>query len=97
LPPSAGSQLVRSLKVGALDTERLVEEVWLLLGDEVPEGLELEPAGLVGADEVASGASVFLGDELGVAGGFGEELRVAAAVHGNEPPDGFVHGFADCE
>src|ERR1700693_5453575 len=40
------------------------------------------------------------GDCLGVidlywlTGGLGEQLRLATSVHGDEPPGGFLHGFA---
>jgi hypothetical protein len=75
----------------------LVEEVGLFVGDALEEGLELEPAGEVRAHESVGVAGGVVGNFVGLAGGFGEQLGLARAVHGDEPPSGFVHGMADSE
>jgi hypothetical protein len=74
-----------------------VEEVGLLVGDALEEGLELEPAGEVRAHEGVGVLGGFVGNFVGLAGGFGEQLGLARTVHGDEPPGGFVHGMADGE
>jgi hypothetical protein len=50
----------------------LVEEVGLFVGDALEEGLELEPAGEVRAHEGVSVLGGFVGNFVGLAGGFGE-------------------------
>jgi len=75
----------------------LVEEVGLLVGDALEEGLELEPAGEVRAYEGVSVLGGFVGNFVWLAGGFGEQLGLARAVHGDEPPSGFVDRVADSE
>jgi hypothetical protein len=75
----------------------LVEEVGLFMRDALEEGLELEPAGEVRADEGVGAFGGGVGNFVGLAGGFGEQLGLAGAVHGDEPPGGFVDGMADGE
>jgi hypothetical protein len=75
----------------------LVKEVGLFVGDALEEGLELEPAGEVGAHEGVGVLGGFVGNFVGLAGGFGKQLGLARAVHGDEPPGGFVDGMADSE
>jgi len=77
--------------------ESLVEEVGLLVGDALEEGLELEPAGEVRAHERVGVLGGFVGNFVGLAGGFGEQLGLARAVHGDEPPRGFFDGVTDGE
>src|SRR6266849_479896 len=75
----------------------LVEEAGLPVGDALEEGLELEPAGEVRAHEGVSAFGRGVGNFMRLASGFGEQLGLAGAVHGDEPPGGFVHGVADGE
>ena len=64
-------------------------------GDALPERLELEPARQVRADQGVSILRRFVGNSLRLARGFGEKLRLAGAVHGNEPPGGLVDCVAN--
>src|SRR5712692_3126001 len=75
----------------------LVEETGLLLGDALEEGLELEPAGEVRAHEGVGVPGSGVGNFVRLSGGFGEQLRLAGAVHSDKPPGRFVHGVADGE
>src|SRR5258708_38230961 len=75
----------------------LVEEAGLLVGDALEEGLELEPAGEVRAYEAVSAFGRGVGNFMGLAGGFGEQLGLAGAFHGDEPPCGLVDRVADSE
>src|SRR5260370_31721588 len=75
----------------------LVEEAGLLVGDALEEGLELEPAGEVRAHEGVRASGRGIGNFMGLAGGFGEQLGLAGAVHGGEPPSGLVDTGADWE
>lgn len=61
----------------------------------MPERLELEPAGKMRADQNVSVLCGFGRDPVGLAGGFGQQLRLAGAVHGDKPPGGFVDRVAD--
>ena len=72
----------------------LVEQIGLFAGNQVPERLELKPARLAAPNELTRREGGFPGDERGVADGFREELRVATAIHGDEPPGGFLHRVA---
>jgi hypothetical protein len=67
------------------------------VGDALEEGLELEPAGEVRAHEGESASGRGVGNFVGLASGFGEQLGLAGAVHGDEPPSGFINGVADGE
>jgi len=75
----------------------LLEEVGVFARDALIEGLELEPAGERRAHERVGVLGGFVRDSAGLASGFGEQLRLAGAVHGNEPPGGFVDAVADGE
>jgi hypothetical protein len=67
----------------------------LFVGDALEEGLELEPAGEMRAHQGVGAPGRGLGNFVGLAGGFGEQLSLAGTVHGDEPPGGFVDGVAD--
>ena len=75
----------------------LVEEAGLLVGDALEEGLELEPADKVRAHEGVGAFGGGVGNFVRRAGGLGEQLRLAGAVHGDEPPGSFVHSVANGE
>src|SRR5207302_1285851 len=49
------------------------------------------------ADKGVSVFCSFRGNLAGFTRGFGQQLRLAGAIHGNEPPSGFVDGVADGE
>src|SRR5690242_15676547 len=74
---------------------RLVEQIRLLAGDTLPERLELEPTCEMSSHLSAGQPGVRWIDGYGLARSFGEQLRLAAPVQGDEPPDGFIHGVAD--
>ncbi len=70
-----------------------VEQIRLLAGDAVPERLKLEPANQGQAYLRVRELGGFVGNLARLAGRFGEQLRLAGAVHGDEPPGGFVDGL----
>jgi len=63
-------------------------------GDALPKRLELKPTREVCADQRVGVLSGIVGHSVRLACGFGEKLRVAGAVHGDEPPGGFVDRVA---
>ena len=63
----------------------------------MPKRLELKPAGKVRAHEGIGVLGCIVRNSVGLARGFGEELRLAGTVHRDEPPGGFVDGVADGE
>src|SRR5215469_11630745 len=71
------------------------EQIWLCAGDALPERLELEPAGKMRAHERVSVLRGFVGNSVRLTRGFREQLRLAGAVHCDEPPGGFVDGVAN--
>src|SRR2546423_940572 len=58
--------------------------------DPLPQGLKLEAARAGGSQLAAREQRVFMADVNGFSGGFGKQLGLAAAIHGNEPPDRFL-------
>lgn len=71
------------------------KEVGVSAGDALPERLELEPAREVRADQSIGILRGFVGNSLRLACGFREKLRLAGAVHGDEPPGSFVNAVAN--
>src|SRR5207302_9448619 len=66
-------------------------------GDPGRLSLELDPPRLMRAD-LRGGQGGILGvDEDRLAGCFGQELRMATPLHGDEPPRGFIDAMADSE
>jgi len=63
----------------------------------LPERLELKPSGKRGADERVGVLRGFGGNLARLARGFGQQLRLAGAIHGDEPPGGFVNGAPNGE
>src|SRR5258707_2139785 len=64
----------------------LVEQVGLLAGDPVPQRLEAEPAHHRVPDLLAREARRLVGDGDRLARRLGAQLRLAGALHGDEPP-----------
>lgn len=77
--------------------KQLLEKVGVRAGDALPERLKLEPSRQVRTDQRVSILRSFVGNSLRLAGGLSKKLRLARAVHSNEPPGGFVDGVADGE
>src|SRR3954471_19731288 len=95
---AASSTLVRTTggncRVSVL-TSWSVEEVGLLAGDLLPQRLEGEPAGELGADVVVRLLRHVRVDVHDLARGLGDELHLAGPLHGDEPPDRRVDRLAD--
>ncbi len=72
-----------------------IEEVGLLADDALVEGLETQPAGKLLTNLTAGDLGLLGIDGLRRAGRFGEELRLAGALHRDEPPRGGIDGLAD--
>ena len=73
------------------------QQVRLFAGDALPQGLKLEPAGHGRSDLTARNQRILAIDGDGLACGFRQKLRLATAVHGDEPPGRFVDSFAHGE
>jgi hypothetical protein len=73
----------------------LLEQIRLLARDTLPEWLELEPPREVSSDLSAGQPCVHWIDGHGLARCFREQLRLAAPIHRDKPPDGLIHGVAD--
>src|SRR5215831_14227920 len=67
------------------------------VGDALPERLELEPTREVRTDQSIGVLRGLVRNSLRLARGFGKELRLARAVHGDEPPGCFVDAVANGE
>src|SRR4051794_39690790 len=74
-----------------------VEQVGLLADDLVVERLEAEPAGEVVADLAGGDLRLLLVDQHRRPGRLGQQLRLARALHRDEPPGGLVDRVADRE
>src|SRR5471030_2145990 len=72
----------------------LFEQVRFFTGDLVPHGLELERAAVRVPHLRARGQRILPVDRDRLAGGLSHELGLAATLHGDEPPGGFIHGLA---
>src|SRR5262245_13440996 len=72
-----------------------LKQIRLLFRDARVERLELEPAGEHGADLLAGQFSVLVINQTQFAGGLGQQLRLATALHRNEPPGGLINRSAD--
>lgn len=81
----------------ALRCGPLLEQVGLLADDLIPERLILEPAYAWVADLFLRDERIFVVNRARCSGGFGEELDLARALHGDEEPGGFVDGAPDGE
>ena len=68
-----------------------------MFDDRLVERLELEPAGNGRSYYLARVKSGFVRDMDGWCDSFRHHLSVATAIHGDEPPSGFVDGLADRE
>src|SRR5437870_3798894 len=77
------------------ETTPSFEQIGLGAGDALPERLELEPAGKMRAHERVRVLRGFVGNAVRLARGFREQLRLARAVHGDEPPSGFIDCVAN--
>src|ERR1700719_482812 len=73
----------------------LVKQVRLFASDALPQRLELEPPGAVRTHLPAREQRVFAVDRDRLACRFGQKLRLATAVHGDEPPHRFIDAFAN--
>jgi hypothetical protein len=91
------SDVPRACRRDRRNFRALVEKVGLVARDLSEERLELEPARHVASDLFARGDCGGVIDFYRRAGGFGEQLRLATAVHGDEPPRGFFDAVADGE
>src|SRR5437899_9786909 len=74
-----------------------VEQVGLLAHDAGIERLEAQPSARVHAHLTGGSLRVLAVDEHRGARGLGHELRLARAIHGDEPPGGLVDAVADGE
>src|SRR5918998_52652 len=74
-----------------------IEQVGLVGHDLVVERLEAQPAGGGRADLAAGQRRALVIDRDRVAGGFGHQLDVTRAFHGDEPPGRLVDRAADRE
>jgi hypothetical protein len=75
----------------------LIGEVRLLTHDAAVQRLELEPARSVRSHLFTSECGAGGIDFHRLAGGFGEQLRMAGPFAGDEPPCGLVDGFTHGE
>ena len=73
---------------------QLVEQIWLFARDHLPQRLKLKPARLVCPHLLPRRQSAFPHDQRGFARGLRQELRMAATVQRNEPPDCFIHSLS---
>ncbi len=75
--------------------ELLIEKIGLLASDAVPKRLKLEPANEWHPNLRVGQLRDFRRNFARLASGFGKQLRLARAVHCDEPPGSFVHSLAD--
>jgi hypothetical protein len=68
-----------------------VEEVRVGVADLFPQGLEAEPSSQWEGGLLSGIRRKLVGDELGRSRRFGQQLGLAGAFHGDEPPHRFVH------
>ena len=92
-----GSGRIRLPALTGGPRSRSVEEVGLLSGYLGVQGLEGEPHGQAGADHRVGVAGDVVGNVDRVAGGLGQQLRLAGPVHGHERARGRVHRRAHGE
>src|SRR5580704_15794384 len=72
-----------------------VKQIRLLARDAVPQRLELEPPDHGHAHLRVRQLRRFVRNFARLSRGFRQQLRLARAVHGDEPPRRFVHGLPD--
>ena len=92
-----GERELRSPTEGGAIGGPLFKQIGLFARDAVPERLELEPAGQGRAQQRVGMLGGLVRDFVRLAGGFRQQLRVAGAVHGDEPPDGLINASAHGE
>src|SRR5262245_59501171 len=86
-----GSDLISA----AYTSNQSLKRIRLLFCDAGVKRLELEPAGDRGTYLLGGEFGVLVFDQSQFAGGLGQQLRMATALHRNEPPGGLVDRAAD--
>src|SRR4051812_47330015 len=87
----------RALRVTSSRATRSVEQVGLEAHDPLVQRLEAVPAGEVRPDLAGGEPGVLLVDGAGRACRLGQQLGLARALHGDEPPRRLVDRLADRE
>jgi len=72
----------------------LLKQIRLFAGDEIPEWLELEPSRLASSNLLPRGLSARTVN-LHWRTDLGQQLGVAAPVHRDKPPSGFINCVSD--
>lgn len=95
-PPTAvtqgGGLRLRSTRPTRLE---LVENVGFLFEHQVGEQAETVPGHVPVSELAVSHRGLFIGHDAWCACGFSEQLRLACAVHRDEPPGRFFHALAN--